>query len=375
MASGTSVDQRHSPTTPRWRGRGWRLPVGLCWLLMVTSLMLVVTANPDGGAGVLLRSTLDRLERRGEILFDARTPPTPANAHLQKRQLFSSPSSSPSSTSSSPSSSSMSETSSTSTSPPASTSSVVSSPGAGSGSPLPSVFDTSLGANFTSNACPEFFRQFLANAEFRNCLPFSLLLQNSNSFFQASKSVVRVTQTLDATCNVNLDSCSGLMSRLASDIRRDNNCGQDLRDQNPVVVQAYNGMIAYQPLYQAGCLKSESGSYCFADAITNTSSPSDSYPYYMPLGLPLPGGSRPACTDCLQKTMSIFAGAASNATQPASRHYLSTAQVINLSCGPNFVNATIPPARGAATTSTPHQSLAGISVLAIFILLASNWFF
>ncbi len=73
--------------------------------------------------------------------------------------------------------------------------------------------------------------------------------------------------------------------------------------------------------------------------------------------------------------MSIFAGAASNATQPASRHYVSTAQVINLSCGPNFVNASIPPARGAATMAAPNQSLAGISVLAIFILLASNWLF
>lgn len=107
------------------------------------------------------------------------------------------------------------------------------------------------------------------------------------------------------------------MSRFAQEIRRDTNCGLDFKNQNPLVVQAYNGMIAYQPLYRAGCLKSESGSYCtsrcflatligalkqqlietdigYADAITNISSPSDSHVYFLALGLDLPGGSRPA---------------------------------------------------------------------------------
>lgn len=104
------------------------------------------------------------------------------------------------------------------------------------------------------------------------------------------------------------------MSRLAQDIRKQSNCGPDYTKQNPLVLQAYNGLIAYEPLYRAGCLKSGTGSYCtlregtlytgpptnwaidagFADAITNMSSPSDSYVYFLPLGLPLPGGSRPA---------------------------------------------------------------------------------
>ncbi len=46
-------------------------------------------------------------------------------------------------------------------------------------SPLPEPFDTSLGNNFTSSSCPEFFNRFLADPEFDACLPLSLLLQVS----------------------------------------------------------------------------------------------------------------------------------------------------------------------------------------------------
>lgn len=43
--------------------------------------------------------------------------------------------------------------------------------------PLPRPFDTSLGNNFTTSTCPTFFNDFLTNATFNECLPFSLLLQ------------------------------------------------------------------------------------------------------------------------------------------------------------------------------------------------------
>ena len=80
-----------------------------------------------------------------------------------------------------------------------------------------------------------------------------------------------------------------------------------------------------------------------------------------------------SCTSCLQDSMSIFATAASNASQPASRNYLATAQLINLSCGPNFVNATIPPAKAGASSSIYHQlppdrSLAAMSFLVMLFL-------
>jgi hypothetical protein len=48
---------------------------------------------------------------------------------------------------------------------------------ASSSNPLPVVFDSSIGANFTSQTCPDFINGFLQNATFKACLPFSLLLK------------------------------------------------------------------------------------------------------------------------------------------------------------------------------------------------------
>lgn len=47
----------------------------------------------------------------------------------------------------------------------------------GSQIPLPQPFDSSLGNNFTTDTCPQFFDDFLTNQTFLDCLPFSLLLQ------------------------------------------------------------------------------------------------------------------------------------------------------------------------------------------------------
>ena len=48
--------------------------------------------------------------------------------------------------------------------------------------PLPSPFDGALAANFSADndgACPNFINQFLADPKFKDCYPFSLLLQVS----------------------------------------------------------------------------------------------------------------------------------------------------------------------------------------------------
>ena len=88
---------------------------------------------------------------RGEdILFDRRHPPhPPALARRQQQQ-----------------------SSSTSSAPIA-----VASGSSGGLTSLPQPFDTSIGSNFTSQACPNFLEGFLANATFQNCHPLSLLLQ------------------------------------------------------------------------------------------------------------------------------------------------------------------------------------------------------
>jgi hypothetical protein len=50
---------------------------------------------------------------------------------------------------------------------------------------LPQPFDQSIGDNFTSTTCPTFFTQFLADKDFQQCYPFSLLLQVSCSLIHS----------------------------------------------------------------------------------------------------------------------------------------------------------------------------------------------
>ena len=73
---------------------------------------------------------------------------------------------------------------------------------------------------------------------------------------------MRITQILDATCNVNAAKCYNLMQDLAYKIRLDTVCGKDYQQENPYVRQAYNGFISYKMEYEAACMKDSKGSYC-----------------------------------------------------------------------------------------------------------------
>ncbi|CAK7263410.1 hypothetical protein SEPCBS119000_000471 [Sporothrix epigloea] len=219
-----------------------------------------------------------------------------------------------------------------------------------SASPLPSFFDSSLGSNFSADsACPSFINAFLANHDFRKCYPFSLLLQGSRSFFEAEKSLVTITQVLDATCAANATFCGSYLSELAANLTDSANCGRDYSLGNPIVVQAYLGMVAYQPLYAASCLTDPgTGAYCFANAITNLTTTANAYFYYLPLNNTLPtSGSPPTCNWCLQQTMTVFWSASANRHSPIANTYLSAAQQVDTICGAKFINSTLP----AATTS------------------------
>jgi hypothetical protein len=132
-----------------------------------------------------------------------------------------------------------------------------------------------------------------------------------------------------------------VLQSLATDLISADNCGADFDQQNPLVMQAYAGLIAYEPVYRATCLRDPmTGSYCFSEAITNASAASDAYPYYTALGLVMPKGSRPTCSHCLQNTMAIFATYAGNSSQPLSTTYTSCAEQIDAGCGAGFVNTT-----------------------------------
>jgi len=157
------------------------------------------------------------------------------------------------------------------------------------------------------------------------------------------------------------------MLALANNLTSSDNCGADYAAQNPTVLAAHTGLIAYEPLYTASCLKNPTTSaYCFADAVTNASSPTDSYVYYLALNTSLPGGSQPTCNTCLQDTMAIFDAAAANRSQPVSSTYVAAAQQINVNCGPGFVNASLPApiSLSPSTFGSPSPLLGLVTVLA-----------
>jgi hypothetical protein len=398
----TMYSHPHRPRPGRRRQQLAPRPLALIpvLLILITLLSTTFAHEIEIPYQEYTRSTLfKRLERRGEIAIDRRDPPVPPA--VRRRQdngdPFGStpaPLATPTSGSVASASASSSKIDSTNTidskltvtptktltrsasstatgggSTSNSTTSIETAPSStGAASPLPSPFDTSIGSNFTSKACPNFFDTFLNNSTFKDCHPTSLLLQNSNSFFKTSRSPVLLSQALDASCGASLAQCGPLMSSLASQLMQDSNCGQDYRNENPIVTQARAGLISYEPLYRATCLKnSATGNYCFADAITNTSNPSDSYPYYTALGTNLPAASRPTCNKCLQDTMGIFAGYAANKDQPVSKTYTSTAQQIDLGCGPSFVNATVPVAT-YSSGAAQQSSLTDASALLAFVV-------
>lgn len=159
------------------------------------------------------------------------------------------------------------------------------------------------------------------------------------------------------------------MSSYAAQLKTSGGCGADFDRQNPMVIEAYDGFVGYPAVYEAACRKTSSPvsssstngntstggvgggggeTYCYTDAVTNTAAPTSSYIYYLPVGLALPAGTMPECTQCLSQTMAAYAKYAGNGTQPLSAVYGDAMSQITLSCGPNFVNATVPVVKGAA---------------------------
>jgi hypothetical protein len=140
------------------------------------------------------------------------------------------------------------------------------------------------------------------------------------------------------------------MDSIASKLVSTNNCGEDLKLQNPLVIQALQGLQNYKLYYGAGCLKdSATDVYCIAHmknikigyvlAITNSTNPADVDTYYLPT-IPFVSGARPSCTFCTQQLFEIYYTFSSNSTLVISKNYEQAAETVDLSCGTDFVNAT-----------------------------------
>lgn len=132
------------------------------------------------------------------------------------------------------------------------------------------------------------------------------------------------------------------MRQLGKDFISDDNCGADYRRGQPSVVDAYRAMMAYAPIYSAGCLRDpDTGAYCYANAVTNLTNPSTTYIYFLPLNKTLPATTVPACSYCLQQTMALFQAATADRRQMIVNTYTTAADQINTICGPDFANETL----------------------------------
>lgn len=141
-------------------------------------------------------------------------------------------------------------------------------------------------------------------------------------------------------------------------------------------MQAYNGLVAYEAVFRATCLKdSGTGNYCFSEAILNTLNPTDFYPYYTAIGMSLPAAVHPTCNQCLKDVMDIYAGYAENALQPLAKTYLPCANQIASECGAGFartdvqVGSVMGQHNAAIASSSPSLSLLMISALMTAVTL------
>lgn len=169
--------------------------------------------------------------------------------------------------------------------------------------------------------------------------------QKSDSFFNAKKQITSMVRVLDAGCAADVDSCSEFMDSAAQNLTAKENCQEEYNQGLTVVTEAYNGLVNYKTMYSATCLQDpDSDQYCYASAVTNSTDSSDSYIYFLPYNLALPGSSTPSCDWCNKETMDIFHAASADRDLLISKTYEEAARQINNLCDPEYVNGTLPEA-------------------------------
>ncbi|KAL7923891.1 hypothetical protein ACQKWADRAFT_31382 [Trichoderma austrokoningii] len=234
--------------------------------------------------------------------------------------------------------------------------------------PLPEPFDNTPASAFQSSgstdACPKFISGLLSNPTFKSCYPLSMMLQSSAGFFQAEKSLLSIVQVLDATCKPDSSTCATFLDQAATNLTMDGNCKTEVDQNQTLVLQAYDGLLAYKTVYAATCLQDPSSSqYCFANAVTNLNTPSDAYLYFLPYGIALPGSSNPSCSWCTQQTMDIYYSASAVRSSLVAGVYQAAARQVNTLCGPNYVNGTLPPASSGVVAVRPALYTTALAAL------------
>lgn len=202
---------------------------------------------------------------------------------------------------------------------------------------------------------------------------------------------------MDYSCSAPVSICTEALDSYAQNITKPQTCAADLARLNPEIEYALLGLKSYKTLYNATCIrtdipnntvnknisatktsnparKASESSYCFANAMTNTSNPTDSYIYYLPLNVSLVGSAVPTCNSCLQSTMSVFHQATSNRSNTIAGNYVMAANQINVVCGPEFVNSTLAAAISSANLLTIRRRVLAI-ILFTWLSIFARWNF
>ena len=197
--------------------------------------------------------------------------------------------------------------------------------------------------------------------------------QGSRSFFEAEKKLLSIVRVLDASCSANVTFCTPYLQGVAKNLTSSANCANEYNTGNSVVVMAYEGLMAYNMLYSATCLQDpETSMYCFANAVTNLTTPSNAYIYFLPVNMTLPATATPGCDWCLQQTMGIFQAATSDRQQAIAWTYRSAARQINSICGPEFVNDTLPAEMVVSLAGTTVPPWA-VTLVTVGAAIVANW--
>ncbi|CAM1505504.1 Fc.00g111410.m01.CDS01 [Cosmosporella sp. VM-42] len=242
-------------------------------------------------------------------------------------------------------------------------------------SALPEAFDGNIATEFTSTSgskCPAFLNNLLASPSYEACYPLSMLIQTSRGFFDSQKQLLSIVRVLDATCAANVTYCTDYLSTAAQNLTAEENCKSEWNKGDATVKQVLFGLKAYEMMYKASCLQTPSDDmYCFANAVTNLTTPSDAYFYYLPYNLSLPGSSVPSCSWCIEETMAIFHAASADRSQYIANTYEDAARQVNTICGPEFVNTTLPKEETAAGSSIVPSSVGMVITILGAILFSS----
>jgi hypothetical protein len=259
--------------------------------------------------------------------------------------------------------------------------------------PFPQAFDSTLGQNFTTQNCADFFANMTQSAPFRACRPFSLLFRGSASFInvslfpcstvvdtdsfpQAQSNLTLLNAVVWGTCNTNTPEaqCASNMSWFADTLQE--TCKTELTGGNAMAAAALTGLKAYSVMRQAACTTNPTtNTYCLVDAIRAPTA-SDIYFFGLPLGTPLPAATKPTCSSCSKSLLGLYApvapansnlvGGAANTTGMAmlpalgNGVYATAARSADTACGQEFAGTGT--GNGAGTLH-PTWLVGGVSLI------------